>query len=96
MRLLASGQLPPELAFAHPGFLRPCHQVRVPHDVYLHLYATHLARGADGRWRVFSDRSQTPSGAGYAVETAAKLARRYWYELGAPELLFGRQIGVLQ
>ena len=60
--VLSGGQLPPELAFAHPGFLRPCHRVRVPYDVYLHLYATHLARGPDGRWRVLADRTQTPFG----------------------------------
>src|SRR5437868_2236886 len=46
--LLASGALPPELVFAHTGFLRPCHRVPVPHELYLHLYAAHLARSADG------------------------------------------------
>ena len=73
--VLSGGQLPPELAFAHPGFLRPCHRVRVPYDVYLHLYATHLARGPDGRWRVLADRAQTPFGAGYAVENRIVISR---------------------
>ena len=73
--LLASGHLPPELIFAHPGFLRPCHRVRVPYDVYLHLYATHLARGPDGRWLVLADRAQTPFGGGYAVENRIVISR---------------------
>ena len=29
-KLLSTGLLPPELVFAHPDFLRPCHNVRLP------------------------------------------------------------------
>ena len=61
---------------AHPNSLRPCHRVRVPRDTYLHLYAVHLARSADdGRWLVLADRTQTPSGAGYAVENRIVISR---------------------
>ena len=35
-RLLHEALLPPELVFGNPGFLRPCHGVRVPGDCYLH------------------------------------------------------------
>ena len=74
--LLASGDLPAEFVYAHPNFLRPCHRVRVPRDTYLHLYAVHLARSADdGRWLVLADRTQTPSGAGYAVENRIVISR---------------------
>jgi uncharacterized circularly permuted ATP-grasp superfamily protein/uncharacterized alpha-E superfamily protein len=74
--LLAGGHLPPELVFAHTGFLRPCHRIPVPHETYLHLYAAHLARSADhGSWLVLSDRTQTPSGAGYAVENRIVISR---------------------
>ena len=56
--LVAAGHLPPELVFAHPGFLRPCHRIQVPHQTYLHLYAAHLARSADtGDWLVLSDQA---------------------------------------
>ncbi len=74
--LLSSGDLPAEFVYAHPNFLRPCHRVRVPRDTYLHLYAVHLARSADdGRWLVLADRTQTPSGAGYAVENRIVISR---------------------
>ena len=66
-RLLAEGLLPPELVFAHPGFLRPCHGLSVPNDCYLHVYAADLARAPDGHWRVLADRAQSPAGAGYAL-----------------------------
>ena len=73
--LLSAGLLPPELVFAHPGFLRPCHNVRVPQNHYLHLYAADLIRAPDGQWWVLADRTQSPSGAGYALENRLVLSR---------------------
>ncbi len=67
-RLLRDNLLPPELVFRHPGFLRACHGVAVPANTYLHMYAADLARAPDGKWWVIADRTQAPSGAGYAVE----------------------------
>ncbi len=74
--LVAEGHLPPELVFGHTGFLRPCHRIPVPEQTHLHLHAVHLARSADnGGWHVLSDRTQTPSGAGYAVENRIVISR---------------------
>ena len=67
-RLLAEGSVPPELPFGHPNFLWPCHGVRPKAGKWLHIYAADLARAPDGRWWVLSDRTQAPSGAGYALE----------------------------
>lgn len=67
-RLLRSGVLPPSLALANPAFLRPCHGIRVPRDIYLHMHGVDLARTPDGQWAVLADRTQAPSGAGYALE----------------------------
>jgi uncharacterized circularly permuted ATP-grasp superfamily protein/uncharacterized alpha-E superfamily protein len=66
--LLEQGMLPPELVFAHPGFLRPCHGLPVPNNCYLYFYAVDLGRAPDGRWWVLADRAQSPAGAGYALE----------------------------
>ena len=66
--LLREGVFPPELVFRHPNFLRPCCNVPVPRGIYLHTYCADLARSADGRWWVIADRTQAPSGAGYALE----------------------------
>jgi uncharacterized circularly permuted ATP-grasp superfamily protein/uncharacterized alpha-E superfamily protein len=65
--LIRSGRLPPALVFAQSEFLQPCHGVRPPDDVFLHFYACDLARSPDGRWWVISDRTQIPTGAGYAL-----------------------------
>ena len=72
---LLRGGLPPELVFPNPAFLRPCCHVPVPGDVHLHIYAADLARSPDGRWWVIADRTQAPSGAGYALENRLVSAR---------------------
>jgi len=74
-QLLRRGLLPPTLVFANPAFLRPCHGIRVSRDVYLHLHAAELARSPDGQWWVLGDRTQAPSGAGYALENRIVLSR---------------------
>ncbi|MEI8291074.1 MAG: circularly permuted type 2 ATP-grasp protein [Verrucomicrobiota bacterium] len=65
--LIRSRWLSPALIFGQPDFLRPCHGIRVPGDNYLHFYAADLSRSPDGRWWVVSDRTQIPTGAGYAL-----------------------------
>ena len=65
--LIRSRWLPPALVFAQPDFLRPCHGLRVPGDTFLHFYAADLARSPDGQWWVISDRTQIPTGMGYAL-----------------------------
>ncbi len=67
--------VPPELILGHPGFLRPCHGWKVPGQRFLHLYAADIGRTPDGRFWVLSDRTQAPSGAGYALENRIVLSR---------------------
>jgi len=74
-RLLREGHLPPALVYANPNFLRPCHGVLAPEQGYLHLHAVDLARSSDGRLWALSDRTQAPSGAGYALENRIVLSR---------------------
>jgi uncharacterized circularly permuted ATP-grasp superfamily protein/uncharacterized alpha-E superfamily protein len=74
-RTLAEGLLPPELVYANPAFLRSCHGAALPGGRYLHLYAANLGRAADGTFHVLGDRTQAPSGAGYALENRLVLSR---------------------
>jgi uncharacterized circularly permuted ATP-grasp superfamily protein/uncharacterized alpha-E superfamily protein len=66
--LLYGGHFPAALLYANPAFLRPLVGVPVPAHSYLHVLAVDLARSPDGHWWVLSDRSQAPSGSGYALE----------------------------
>lgn len=74
-RLLAQGLLPAELIFANPCFLRPCHGIRLPGHRHLFLAAFDVGRDAQGNIVVLGDRTQGPSGAGYALENRIVLGR---------------------
>lgn len=66
--LLADGLIPPAIIHGHHNYLWPCRGIEPPGGTFLHLYACDLARSPDGRWWVIGDRTQGPSGAGYAVQ----------------------------
>jgi len=66
--LLTQGRIPAALLYANPAFLRPLVGVHVPAHSYLHMLAVDLARSPDGQWWVLADRTQAPSGSGYALE----------------------------
>jgi uncharacterized circularly permuted ATP-grasp superfamily protein/uncharacterized alpha-E superfamily protein len=85
-RLLADGTVPAELPFGHPNFLWPCHGITAAGGSRLHVYAVDISRSADGRWWALADRTQTPSGPGYALENRQILSRVF------PDLL--RDLGV--
>ncbi|MFT3922485.1 MAG: circularly permuted type 2 ATP-grasp protein [Myxococcales bacterium] len=67
-RVLTEGHLPPELVFENPCFLRAIHGMNVPRDRWLPLYGADLVRLPQGGFAVLEDRTQAPSGAGYALE----------------------------
>lgn len=76
-RLLQDGRLPPALILGHRGFLRPAHGIRPQGDVHLHIFAMDLARAPNGQWWVINDRTQSPSGMGYALENRIIVARLF-------------------
>ena len=76
-RLISEGLLPAELVFGHNNFLWPCQGITPPDGSFLHLYAVDLARTPDGRWWVTADRTQAPSGAGYALENRMIVSRAF-------------------
>ena len=76
-KMLEERLLPSALIHGHAGFLRPCHGLRHKDGVALHFYAIDLARAPNGRWWVVADRTQAPSGAGYALENRSVIARTF-------------------
>lgn len=72
--LLRTGVIPPEALFLHRGFLRPCHGVFLPGEQQLILHATDLVKN-EGEYCVLTDRTQSPSGAGYALENRTVMSR---------------------
>lgn len=84
-RLQEAGIVPPEFLAAHEGFLPILRGTLRPETPALTLYAADLARGPDGGLWVIGDRTQAPSGAGYALQNREILFRtwpRTFTELG--------------
>ena len=73
--LLREGHLPAAVILGNPQFLHPCHGFRPRDGQYLHVYAADLGRGPDGLWWVLADRTQAPSGVGFALENRVILSR---------------------
>lgn len=72
--LLREGWLPPAIVQANPAFLRAACGVTPPHGAFLVSIGTDLVRGPDGNWMALADRTQAPSGRGYAFENRNILA----------------------
>jgi uncharacterized circularly permuted ATP-grasp superfamily protein/uncharacterized alpha-E superfamily protein len=88
-RLLAEGLVPPAIIHGHHNYLWPCRGIEPPGGTFLHLYACDLARSPDGRWWVIGDRTQGPSGAGYAVQNrliVTPLYENIFHSLGVQRL----------
>ena len=73
--LVSRGLLPPELIARNGEFLRPLVGVRPASGHFLHFCAFELGRGPDGTWWVLGDRTQAPSGAGFALENRVATTR---------------------
>lgn len=67
-KLIKDQVLPAELVFGNTGFLRSCQDVKLPTQNQLVKYAADMARGPDGRMWILDNRTQSPSGSGYALE----------------------------
>src|SRR5947208_9521289 len=76
-RLVAGGAVPAAAIAGSNEYLRSVCGIKPPGGRYLHLYAAAIGRGPDGRWWVLSDRTQAPSGMGYALENRLVLSRAF-------------------
>lgn len=74
-RLVRDRLLPPALIHANPGFLRPCHGITPAGGYFLTMHAVDLTRAPNGEWWVLADRTQAPSGVGYALENRNVISR---------------------
>lgn len=74
-RLITGGHLPAALIAASPEWLRPLVGVSQNAGHFLNFVSFEIGRGPDGRWWVLADRTQAPSGAGFALENRVATAR---------------------
>lgn len=71
--LLKRGLIPPQLVFAHRGYLRDA--VNLDETPDLPLFGADVSRAPSGEWYVVDDICQYPAGIGYALENRLVLSR---------------------
>ena len=76
-RLIAENAVPAAAIAGSTEYLRAVCGIKPPGGRYLNMYAADVGRGPDGRWWVLGDRTQSPSGAGYALENRLVLSRAF-------------------
>ena len=74
-QLVRNGYLPPSLIASNREWLRPLVGVRPRGGYFLHFVAFEIGRGPDGTWWVLGDRTQAPSGSGFALENRVATTR---------------------
>lgn len=73
--MLRRGLIPPAVVFRDRGYHRAAHGITIPGAHRLFFHAADVARCADGEYRVSADRTQAPSGVGYALADRSVVAR---------------------
>jgi len=73
--LVANGFLPAELVARNREWLRPIVGLRPRSGHFLHFVAFEVGRSPDGGWLVLGDRTQAPSGSGFALENRIATGR---------------------
>ena len=74
-RLLARRLIPAAAIFDHDEYLRPLVGSQAAAHQRLFLIAADLGRDSTGEWKVISDRTQAPSGAGFAMQNRRVVSR---------------------
>ena len=74
-KLVENGLLPPELLYLHRDYLRPAHGITIPGAHQLFFHAVDICRSPAGAFQALGDRTQAPSGAGYALADRRVVSR---------------------
>ncbi|MEH6717635.1 MAG: circularly permuted type 2 ATP-grasp protein [Aurantimonas endophytica] len=75
--LVRDGVLPGAILGSNPEFLRPLAGQGLSGQPLIRFIAVDLGRGPDGRWWVLGDRTQAPSGAGFALENRVATSKAF-------------------
>jgi len=87
--LLKENIIPAEIIFAHQGYISETYNMGLEDNFHLYFYAVDMARGPNGKMWVISDRTQAPSGLGYAIEnrlTINAIAQELYPDVAAKKI----------
>ncbi|KAA0969085.1 circularly permuted type 2 ATP-grasp protein [Aureimonas fodinaquatilis] len=82
-QLVQQGVIPGRMIAGNKEFMHPLAEQGTGKNPLLSFIAIDLGRMTDGRWHVLSDRTQAPSGAGFALENRVASGKAF------PELVHG-------
>nr|MBC7612834.1 circularly permuted type 2 ATP-grasp protein [Pseudopedobacter sp.] len=60
--------VPIDMIYSCEHYLREMHNLKVPHDIFVHISGIDIIRDADGTFYVLEDNLRTPSGVSYMLE----------------------------
>jgi uncharacterized circularly permuted ATP-grasp superfamily protein len=66
--IIKDGVVPIDIIYSCPHFLREMVNLKVPHDIYIHIAGIDLIRDHDGTYYILEDNVRTPSGVSYMLE----------------------------
>jgi uncharacterized circularly permuted ATP-grasp superfamily protein len=66
--IVKDGIVPIDIIYSCPHFLREMVNLKVPHDIYIHIAGIDLIRDHDGTYYILEDNVRTPSGVSYMLE----------------------------
>jgi len=76
-RMMAEGVLPLAALTGSTDYIAAMRGVKPPGGRWLRLYAVDIGRGPDGSWWALNERSQAPSGCGYALENRLVVSQAF-------------------
>lgn len=76
-RLIRDKVIPGRILWNHPAYTRSCHGIHMPGPYDLPFYAADLTRDHQGQFLVIGDRTQIPTGTGYALENRMVMTRLF-------------------
>lgn len=67
-QIIKDGVIPANLIASCEHFTREVKDIKVPHDIYVHISGIDLILGGDGKFYILEDNLRTPSGVSYMLE----------------------------
>lgn len=81
--IIKAGVVPADLIYRNPAFRPEMVNLKVPHDVYVHIAGIDIVRVDDADFYVLEDNARTPSGVSYMLENREVMMRLFPELFGA-------------
>ena len=88
--IIKAGIVPADLVFRNPYFRPEMVNLRVPHDVYVHIAGIDIVRIDENDFYVLEDNARTPSGVSYMLENREVMMRLF------PELFSSHRVAPVE